>query len=60
MKDIPPSFAKAIAILSSETDCMMAETMGIFKLMGHSSLPFLYFTRGVFKLTFAGTQPSGV
>ena len=53
MKDTPPSFARAIAILSSDTDCMIADTIGMFMEIAGSS-PFLYFTRGVFKDTFAG------
>jgi hypothetical protein len=47
-------------MVSLDTDCMIAETMGIFSVTGHSSLPFLYFTKGVFNDTFAGIQPSGV
>ena len=53
MKDTPPSVASAMASRSPETDCMMAETMGIFMTMEDSS-PFLYFTRGVFRLTLDG------
>ena len=38
---------------SSDTACMMADTMGMFRLIAGSS-PFLNFTSGVFKLTFSG------
>ena len=50
---MPPSVARATAMPSSETACMMAETMGMPRLMDGSS-PFLNFTRGVRKLTFSG------
>ena len=53
MKEIPPSFARAIASLSSETDCIMAETKGIF-IVREGFSPFLNLTSGVFKSTFAG------
>ena len=53
IKEIPPSCARAMAILSSDTDCMMAETIGILMVMS-GSVPFLYFTRGVFRLTWEG------
>jgi len=53
MNETPPSLARAVAMLSSETDCMIAETIGIFKVIAGSS-PFLNLTRGVFKLTSAG------
>ena len=39
---------------------MMAETMGMFRLMGHSSSPLRYFTRGVFRETLSGTHSSEV
>ena len=55
MKDIPPSLARAIAILSSETACMIADTRGIFIFIAGSS-PFLNLTTGVSRLTFAGIQ----
>lgn len=42
-----------MAMLSSDTDCMIAEVMGIFKLKEGSS-PCAYFTSGVFRLTLAG------
>ena len=53
MKATPPSFASAMASLSSDTACMMAETMGIFMDRGGSS-PLRYFTSGVLRLTLAG------
>ena len=56
MKDIPPSLASAIAMLSSETACIIAEVIGMFIDIGDSSSPFLNFTNGVFKLTLAGIQ----
>src|SRR5665648_1284362 len=52
IKDIPPSFASATASLSSETDCMIAETRGMFISIAGCS-PFLYLTTGVLKLTFS-------
>ena len=60
MKDRPPSLARATARVSLETACMMAETMGMFKLMGHSSSPLRYFTQGVFRETLSGTHSSDV
>ena len=53
MKEHPPSLDRATASLSLETDCMMAETMGIFKLIAGSS-PFLNFTSGVTSVTLSG------
>ena len=53
MKDTPPSFARAIAIRSSDTDCMIADTIGMFMEIAGSS-PFLNFTSGVFRETCAG------
>ena len=41
-------------MLSSETDCMMAETSGMFMVSGHSSSPLRYFTSGVRRLTLDG------
>jgi hypothetical protein len=55
MNETPPSLARAIAILSSETDCMTADTSGMFMESGASS-PCLYFAMGVFKDVFKGTQ----
>ena len=55
MKESPPSLARAMAMRSSETDCIMADTRGVFKDRGDSS-PFLNLTKGVFKLTLAGTH----
>ena len=53
MNEMPPSVASATASLSPETDCMMAETIGIFMEMAGSS-PFRNFTSGVFSDTFSG------
>ena len=55
MNDIPPSRANAIAIPSFDTDCMHADTNGIFIDSGDSS-PFLNLQRGVLNVTFEGTQ----
>ena len=41
MNEIPPSFASAIASLSLETDCITAETIGMFIVKGHFSPAFL-------------------
>ena len=54
MKDMPPSRARAIAMVSLDTACMIAETIGILMEIGHSSTPLRYFTIGVFRSTFAG------
>ena len=40
MKLSPPSFARAMARVSLDTDCMMAETSGTFREMAGSSNPF--------------------
>jgi hypothetical protein len=53
---MPPSFARAMAIVSFDTDCMMAETIGMFSERGHSSWPLRYRTSGVFRLTALGTH----
>ena len=55
IKDIPPFFANAIAILLSETDCIIADVKGILSFNSGSS-PFLYLIRGVLKSTFSTTQ----
>ena len=60
MNDRPPSVASATAMLLSDTAAMMAETMGMFREMGHSSSPLRYLTRGVFRLTDAGMHVAGV
>ena len=60
MKDRPPSLARATASVSLDTDCMMAETMGMFRLMGHSSSPLRYLTSGVRRETLSGTHSSEV
>ena len=53
MNEIPPSLARATAILSSETDCMIADVIGMFIIIAGSS-PFLNFVMGVLRLTLAG------
>ena len=55
MNESPPSRARAMAMLSSETDCIHAETKGIFTDKGDSS-PFLNLHKGVLSETFEGTQ----
>ena len=57
MKDIPPSRARAIAIVSFETDCIHALVNGMFIDNGASS-PFLNLHKGVRSETFDGTQCS--
>ena len=47
--------ARATANRSPDTDCIMAEVSGMFIIISGSS-PFLYFTRGVLRDTFAGMQ----
>ena len=37
MKEMPPSVASATPMSTPETDCMMAETMGMFSVMEGSS-----------------------
>lgn len=53
MKESPPLRANSIASLGPETDCMIAETKGIFNSIADFS-PDLNFTSGVFNETFAG------
>ena len=61
INEIPPSFARATASVSFETDCITAETIGMFIVKGHFSPAFLlYRTIGVFKFTFAGIQSGPV
>ena len=60
MKLSPPSRARATARVSLDTDCMMADTMGMDRLRGHSSSPLRNFTRGVRRDTLAGTQSGEV
>ena len=38
MKDSPPSLARATARVSLDTDCMMADTRGMLRAMGQSSV----------------------
>ena len=56
MKEMPPCLASAMASFSPETLCIMAETIGMFMLKGHSSSPLRYLTSGVRRLTALGTQ----
>ena len=53
MKEMPPSWASATASLGPETDCMMAETIGTFRVIGDSS-PRLNLQSGVLSDTLAG------
>ena len=55
MKEIPPSRANAHAMRSPETDCMIADTIGIFNSIADFS-PLRNFTKGVFNETFAGVH----
>ena len=57
MNDMPPSFANAMAMVSFETDCMMADANGTLRLSVGSS-PFLHFTSGVLRLTLSGMHSS--
>ena len=55
----PPSLASATPILSPETDCIIADTIGMFaEYLGSS--PLLNFTSGVFNDTFDGIHFSVV
>ena len=57
MNETPPSFASAIAILSFETACMIADVIGMFiEIFGSS--PFLNFTSGVLRETLFGMHLS--
>ena len=60
MNESPPSLASATASVSFDTDCMIAETIGIFRLMGQSSCPLRYLTSGVLSETRSGTHSSAV
>ena len=51
----PPSRAKALAIVSLDTDCIHALTSGILIDNGASS-PFLNLHKGVLSETLDGTQ----
>jgi len=55
MKDNPPFLARAIAILSSDTDCIIADTKGMFKYKSDSE-PFLNFVNGVLRLILSGVH----
>ena len=54
MKETPPCLARAMASFSPETDCMIAETMGMFMVRGQASSPLRYLTSGVLRLTAVG------
>ena len=60
MKDSPPSFASATASVSLDTDCIMADTMGILRESGHASSSLRYFTSGVRRDTLSGTHSGEV
>ena len=60
MKLSPPSRARATARVSLDTDCMMADTMGMESIRGQSSVPLRNFTRGVRRETLEGTQSGEV
>ncbi len=47
-------------MVSLDTDCIMAEVMGMFKRMAGSSTPLRYLTKGVRKDTLLGIQSSEV
>ena len=53
INDKPPSRARAIAILSSETACIIEETSGMLRLI-LGLPPFLNLVSGVFKETAEG------
>ena len=53
MKEMPPSVARATPMSTPETDCMIAETIGIFSVMAGSS-PRLKRVSGVFSDTLLG------
>ena len=53
---MPPSRASAHAMRSPDTDCMMADTIGMFMLKAGSSSPLRNLTTGVFNETLAGVH----
>ena len=55
MKEMPPSLASAMAIVSFETDCIIAEVIGML-IRSLQSSPRLNLTSGVDRSTFAGMQ----
>ena len=55
MKDTPPSRARAAASFSPETDCITADTRGMFMERAGAS-PALNLHSGVTKETFCGVQ----
>ncbi len=55
MKDRPPSVARATPMSTPDTDCMIAETMGMLREIAGSS-PRLKRVRGVFSETLFGTH----
>ena len=53
INETPPDFASAIASLSPDTDCIIAETIGmVISIAGFS--PSLNLTNGVLRLTLSG------
>lgn len=55
IKDNPPFRARAMAILSSDTDCIIADTNGMFKYKSDSE-SFLNFVNGVLRLILSGVH----
>ena len=55
MKDTPPSLARAAASFSPETDCITAETRGMFMVRAGASF-ILNLHRGVTNDTFWGVH----
>jgi len=53
MKERPPSCESATAMRGPETDCMMADTIGMLRVIGDTS-PRWKRTSGVFSETLAG------
>ena len=55
MNERPPFFAKAMAMFESDTDCIIADTKGMFSdILGVS--PLRYFTSGVRSETASGVH----
>ena len=55
IKEMPPSLARAMAMVSLDTACIMAEVRGMFRVIADSS-PRLNFTSGVLRDTLSGMQ----
>jgi hypothetical protein len=55
MKESPPLRASSMASVSLETDCMIAETKGILRLI-RGSWPRAKRTSGVVRETFCGVH----